>query len=137
MLIVLTAIGNNVKPVLDFMCPPPDELCGNGWQIPPGAVWALAYWIVFVSAIAYALITWGNQHIPGSTVSAFFAFQPIAAAVAASLVVKLSEPPHHGLEYPGVEHLVGSLGVLGGLALIISEANTSHKQPPSKGINAN
>ena len=127
MLLFLTIAGNSVKPVLDFMCPPPDQLCGNGWQIPPGALWALAYLIVFVSALAYALITWGNQHIAGSTVSAFFAFQPIASATAASLVVKLSAPPHYGLAYPGVEHVAGAVGVLGGLWLIISEASTSTK----------
>jgi drug/metabolite transporter (DMT)-like permease len=85
-----------------------------------------AFWIVFVSTVAYALITWGNGYLDGSVVSAFFVLQPVAAAATSSLVVLLSAPPHHGLHGPGWQHL-GAFGVFGGLFLILSD-NTSKKK---------
>ena len=45
-------------PVLDFLCPD----CEGAWHVPRGALFALAYWILFQSCAAYAMMTWGNRH---------------------------------------------------------------------------
>jgi hypothetical protein len=48
MLVVITLIINSTPALLRLMCPPPDEECGNGWDLPTDALWALLYWIFFV-----------------------------------------------------------------------------------------
>eukprot|EP00041_Stephanoeca_diplocostata_P008672 m.128305 g.128305 ORF g.128305 m.128305 type:complete len:400 (+) comp17428_c0_seq3:768-1967(+) len=124
MLCAITIVVNASPPLLRLMCPPPDELCGNGWEIPSDALWALLYWIFFVSALAYALITWGNQHLEGTTVSAFFALQPVAAAIVSGVIVAVTPPPHHQLHGPGVQHL-GAIGVFAGLYLVITNTTAA------------
>ena len=118
MLMVITVIINSTPSLLDLMCPPPDQACGEGWDIPAGAFWPLMYWIFFSSALAYALITWGNQHLEASRLSAYFALQPIMAAIASTVVVVMTAPPHYGLEGPRPQHL-GAIGVFAGLYLVI------------------
>lgn len=81
----------------------------------------------YCSAVAYALITWGNQHLESSVTSSFFALQPVAAAIVSFAVVATTPPPHHGLSGPGIQHL-GAIGVLGGLYLIVS-GPTPKKSP--------
>lgn len=118
MLMVITLIINNTQSLLDLMCPPPDQACGEGWDIPAGAFWPLMYWIFFSSALAYALITWGNQHLEASRLSAYFALQPIMAVIASTFVVMTTAAPHYGLSGPGPQHL-GAIGVFAGLYLVI------------------
>lgn len=132
MLVVITVIINATPTLLRFMCPPPDEECGNGWDLPGDAVWALLYWIFFVSAVAYGLITWGNQHLESSVTSSFFALQPVAAAVVSFAIVATTAPPHHGLSGPGIQHL-GAVGVIAGLWLIVSGPASSPVSGPGAG----
>lgn len=51
MLIVLTVVINSTPALLRLMCPPPDEECGSGWDVPTDALWALLYWIFFVRSV--------------------------------------------------------------------------------------
>lgn len=47
-----------------FLCPD----CKSIWNIPPGAIFALLYFILFNSVGAYAILTWANQYATGTLV---------------------------------------------------------------------
>eukprot|EP00040_Diaphanoeca_grandis_P024143 m.132423 g.132423 ORF g.132423 m.132423 type:complete len:380 (-) comp29605_c0_seq1:321-1460(-) len=134
-LLVILLITNNSPVLLNFMCPAPDATCGDGWQIPEDAMWALLYWIFFVSALAYFLVTWGNKHLDSSIVSSYFALQPVAAAIVSTLVVMGTRAPHYGLQGPGVQHL-GAIGVFLGLYFVTKGSlSTDPKLAPDSSAN--
>ena len=84
-LMVLTAAGFGASAALSsFICAD----CERGaWHVPPGARWALAYWVVFQSCVSYALMTWGNKHASASLVSGYAVLQPVTSAALTELVV--------------------------------------------------
>ena len=101
--VLLVAI-NSTPALLDFMCPAPDQTCGTGYEVPPQALWALLYWIVFVSGAAFGLITWANQHLESSVVSSYFVLQPVVTAILSMIIVAWTPPPHYNLHGPSFEH---------------------------------
>ena len=38
--------------LLDFVCPPDTQPCGDGWQFPREAAWALGYYTIFGSLVS-------------------------------------------------------------------------------------
>ena len=50
--LVGTVIVNRHQMLLDFVCPPESQSCGDGWQFPQEAMWALAYYTIFGSLVS-------------------------------------------------------------------------------------
>lgn len=123
---LLTAVCfNNWPAALDFLCP---DCEGRGWHVPNETLPALAYWIVFQSVLAYALMTWANKFASASLVSAYSVLQPVTSAALTAAVLLLDlyhscdDEDHkegHCLEMPGTGDL-GAIGVFLGLYLIIT-----------------
>eukprot|EP01047_Picozoa_sp_COSAG01_P081532 COSAG01_NODE_16290_length_1250_cov_1.406603_1_plen_134_part_00 len=83
--------------------------------------WALAYWVVFNSCVAYLLLTFGNKHADASIVLAYVAVQPLTAVMWSWLLNYIPALKKYHLAQPGWNFL-GALGVLGGLACIVYDA---------------
>ena len=120
--------------LISFLCPD----CQGTWAIPSGAVWALAYAIIFNSVIAYGLITWANQFATGTLVIGYSVLQPVTAALLTMLLLGFGVFPNCSrtddnvercLHPPGWESAVGMLGVFSGLSLVIL---TEPTQPGDK-----
>merc|ERR1711871_847814 len=113
----ISAFSINSSPeVVQLICPPGNQTfnlinnvsmypCGHGshlncscdpWNVPTDALLPLAYWIVFNSAVAYFLMTWGNKYADASKVLAYTALQPLTSAIL-SVVVLLILPDLTGL----------------------------------------
>ena len=109
---LLTAVCfNNWPAALDFLCP---DCEGRGWHVPNETLPALAYWIVFQSVLAYALMTWANKFASASLVSAYSVLQPVTSAALTAAVLLLDlyhscdDEDHkegHCLEMPGTGDL--------------------------------
>jgi hypothetical protein len=54
--------------------------------------------VFLCSVVAYFLITWGNLYVDASMVGAYSTVQPVAAVLAAILVIAITPPPHFNLE---------------------------------------
>jgi len=82
---------------MEFLCPD----CPHGqslWHVPPGAIYALCYWVVVQSAIAYSLLTWTNQHATSTLVIAYSVLQPVVAAALTGLLLIFAVYPSCGVE---------------------------------------
>jgi len=110
---ILTVILNQTPSAKPFLCPDGCDL----WAVPTSAIWALAYWIVFNSVLAYALMTWANQFTDASIVCVYSALQPITAAALSALLLALGVK---GLKGPGLNDL-GAIGIVIGLAFVLYE----------------
>lgn len=118
--------------LLGVMCPdcPP----GGGWAVPAKAWFAIAYWVVLGSICGYFLLTWGNLHVDATIVGVYFTVQPLAAVLAAMVVITLTPPPHYHLAGPGVSDL-GALGIFVGVGLLIRDARLGHEgSSPQHGV---
>jgi len=129
---IACVIVNSSQALLTFVCPPEDDSdekdsCGDGWHIPAGAMWALAYWILMTSIFAYCMITWANQHADASLVSAYTVLQPVTAAVAACIVIATTEPPHYDLHGAGIADL-GAIGIFIGLSMVIYDSRKERRR---------
>lgn len=123
-MVILAYASSLSDAAMEFLCP---DFQGT-WVIPTGAVWALAYAIVFNSVIAYGLITWANQFATGTLVIGYSVLQPVTAALLTLLLLGLGAFPKCSgsagditrcLDPPGWESLIGMGGVFSGLALVI------------------
>ena len=110
---------------MKFFC----EDCQSIWRIPSGAYWALAYFIVFNSVVAYAILTWANQFSTGTLVMGYTVLQPVTAALFTLTLLWLDVYPsctpdvvdelEPCLDPPGWASLCGMVGIMSGLYLII------------------
>ena len=110
-----------------LFCP---ECTAGQWHLDPAALPALLYYIVFASVGSYGLLTWANQYATGTLVMSFTVLQPVTAAFLTSVLLMTEQVANCAtttasttqacLEYPTVGTLCGSLGVIGGLLVIIS-----------------
>jgi drug/metabolite transporter (DMT)-like permease len=91
----ISAVSINFSPdAVHLICPVDPSKnstifpCGAGsnlncscspWGVPIDAIMPLAYWIVFNSATAYFLMTWGNKYADASKVLAYTALQPLTS----------------------------------------------------------
>lgn len=130
--------------VVAFVCPPPPAAaeqtappsfsCGDtptsceAWAVPPGAIPALAYWILGNSVAAYWLLTWANEHARAGFVLAYCALQPLTAAALSVLIISASGGEGAGsmLEMPGWNALGGGLAIVTGLYLILRDGAEQH-----------
>jgi drug/metabolite transporter (DMT)-like permease len=115
---------NSSQELLDIMCPPPTQSCGNGWEVDLSAVGGLIYFVVFNGILAYWLNAWASKHVDGSNVSGYAVMQPVTAACLSFLVIKVTSPPHYYLRMPTQVHLVASIGIFAGLMLMVSDSDT-------------
>lgn len=108
-------------PLMHFICPE----CTSTWKIPPGAFFALAYFILFNSCAAYAIMTWANQHATGTLVMGFTVLQPVTAALftvtllATGVYSTCANGVTPCLDPPTLSSGLGMLGVFAGLYLVI------------------
>lgn len=124
-MVILAYLSSLSDAVMTFLCPD----CQGTWIIPTGAVWALAYAIVFNSVIAYGLITWANQFATGTLVIGYSVLQPVTAALLTLLLLGIGAFPscsalgvndaERCLDPPGWGSVMGMVGVFSGLALVI------------------
>ena len=113
--------------------------------MPEAALLALAYWILFQSVGAYALMTWGNMHASASLVSAYTVLQPVTSSLLTALILASGaygncarqDDDDACLSMPGVGDL-GAIGVVIGLYLVItSEVAPPKSAPPPAADHAN
>lgn len=81
------------------------------WTVPVRLLWVVAYWVLFSSVAAYAIMTWANKHTASSVVSAYTTVRVLVAALLSWTVMH---------ESPAVGDL-GAIGVIGGMALVLFE----------------
>lgn len=121
---VLSAVLiNSSTGALDLICPgefPNGNYCNeNGpWYVPPAAIYALLYWIIFSSIMAYFFMTWGNKYAPASIVSVYTTLQPLTSAVLGYLFLKVS---------PSTADL-GGFGIIAGLLLVAYDKRRQEEQ---------
>jgi drug/metabolite transporter (DMT)-like permease len=113
MMAVAALVVNDSDTLTKFVCP---DCTGSSWRVPPGAVLALLYWIVFNSVIAYLMMTWGNKYADPSKVLAYTALQPATSATLSAVIIKAGYTG--GLRMPG-SNAFGIIFIVIGLALII------------------
>lgn len=128
-----TALLTSLSPrIMNTICPE----CTSVWEIPSGAWFALAYFIVLSSVISYGLLTWANQFATGTLVMGFTVLQPVAAALLTLLLLGLSFvqtcDATNGdggacLDPPGWGSAIGMLGVFCGLYLVITTEPSPQK----------
>ena len=142
-MVMLAYLSSLSGAAMEFLCPD----CQGTWIIPTGAMWALAYAIVFNSVIAYGMITWANQFATGTLVIGYSVLQPVTAALLTLLLLGLGAFPSCSgsagdttrcLDPPGWGSLIGMTGVFSGLAMVImTEPNKEEfKYNKLKGGNA-
>ena len=142
-MVMLAYLSSLSGAAMEFLCPD----CQGTWIIPTGAMWALAYAIVFNSVIAYGMITWANQFATGTLVIGYSVLQPVTAALLTLLLLGLGAFPSCSgsagdttrcLDPPGWGSLIGMAGVFSGLAMVImTEPNKEeYKYDKVKGDNA-
>jgi len=111
--------------MMSFLCPD----CASAWNIPSGAFFALAYFILFNSVAGYGILTWANKYASGTLVIGYTVLQPVTAALTAVLLLGVGLYPrcsidtHNGavacLDPPGWGSVAGMVGVFAGLYLVI------------------
>jgi drug/metabolite transporter (DMT)-like permease len=125
---------------MELICPD----CKSTWGIPPGAWFALAYYILFASVGAYGLLTWANTQATGTLVISYTVLQPVTAAIMTLVMLHWypnCEDHHYPtdptkgmttgacLTPPGLPAILGTTGICAGLALVIRSepaAKVSH-----------
>jgi len=132
------------KDLSAFFCPECEYEHGSSssssyWSIPPSAMGALAYNVVFTSVIAYGILMWANKKSStGTMVMAYTVLQPVTAAVLTVALVRIlrvvpecsrntstSMPAAACLDPPGWGSVVGTLAVLIGLCLVVETEPSS------------
>jgi drug/metabolite transporter (DMT)-like permease len=145
---VLTSLSSTM---MTFFCPD----CIGTWTIPPRAIPALVYAVLFNSVIAYGIMTWANRHVTGTLVMIYTVLQPVTAALLTGLLVQvfhlypdchtvhtMNTPTSNNdnesyenstcLDPPGWGTLVGICGVFMGLYLVVAtEPKSSAMQTPA------
>jgi drug/metabolite transporter (DMT)-like permease len=124
-----TLVASTSTSFMAFLCPE----CTSQWHIPLGALFALAYFILFNSCAAYAIITWANNYATGTLVMGYTVLQPVTAALLTLLLLALGivstcEATEHQkdgksiacLDPPGWGSLCGMVSVFAGLYLMIT-----------------
>ena len=87
----------------------------------------LVYWIIFGSIVAYSLLTWANQFTHASSVTAYWALQPMTAALLSQLLLLFGVVSdcntinNNNSTNNASSHCVNSLGVsnLGAIPIVI------------------
>eukprot|EP00565_Helicotheca_tamesis_P003597 CAMPEP_0185736886 /NCGR_PEP_ID=MMETSP1171-20130828/29061_1 /TAXON_ID=374046 /ORGANISM="Helicotheca tamensis, Strain CCMP826" /LENGTH=281 /DNA_ID=CAMNT_0028407639 /DNA_START=438 /DNA_END=1283 /DNA_ORIENTATION=+ len=123
---LITALLSSLSgSISSFLCPD----CDKGiWHIPSSAFLALAYFVLFNSVGAYALLTWANRHVTGTLVMGYTVLQPVTAAILTAVLLGLRvypsceglTEPSPCLDPPGWECLAGMAGIFLGLYFIIT-----------------
>jgi len=78
-MLISTVVITETPVLLSTVCP--DCEPSGGWHIPLSMIWALMYWVIFSSVIAFFLITWANQFVNASQVSLYAVCQPLTTSV--------------------------------------------------------
>ena len=134
---VTTLLAAQSPKIMNLVCPD----CLSNWEIPSGAYFALVYYIIFNSVVAYAILTWVNQFATGTLVMGYSVLQPVTAATLTVVLLVLqafpscfsqsstsqggetssssSSLPKACLEQPGMGTLLGMCGVFVGLFFVI------------------
>lgn len=133
-----TLLASTSTSFMAFLCPE----CTTQWHIPTGALFALAYFILFNSCAAYAIITWVNNYATGTLVMGYTVLQPVTAALLTLLLLSLgavssceaTQQHKDGkdiacLDPPGWGSLCGMVGVFAGLYLMITTEPKSRHEP--------
>eukprot|EP00743_Colponemidia_sp_Colp-15_P004165 GILK01004494.1.p1 GENE.GILK01004494.1~~GILK01004494.1.p1 ORF type:complete len:361 (+),score=37.47 GILK01004494.1:30-1085(+) len=88
------------------------------WLLPSEAFYALIYFVICQSILAYLLLMWANQFVPGSVASAYTTLQPLAAAVLSAIIFSHT---------PSVGDL-GGIGILLGLFCVAMDNRYSTRK---------
>lgn len=99
------------KDAVDFFCP---ECGGNAWHLPPQALWAVGYSVVFQTLLGYVSQAWALRHAESSLASLYATMQPLMAAIVTCALLLCGINPNGVLHWPRHE-LVGALWIVAGL----------------------
>ncbi|KAL7567790.1 hypothetical protein ACA910_000542 [Epithemia clementina (nom. ined.)] len=131
--------------IMNLVCPE----CPSYWIIPSGAYFALSYYIMFNSVLAYAILTWANQFATGTLVMGYSVLQPVTAATLTVVLLMLhvfpscvdlaknhssSSTPQACLEQPGMGTLIGMMGVFLGLFFVVNTEPSSSNSATAAGV---
>eukprot|EP00928_Gymnodinium_smaydae_P017955 TRINITY_DN16843_c0_g2_i1.p1 TRINITY_DN16843_c0_g2~~TRINITY_DN16843_c0_g2_i1.p1 ORF type:complete len:231 (+),score=10.74 TRINITY_DN16843_c0_g2_i1:55-693(+) len=95
--------------------------CVNGaWTLQSKTMCAVVYYALFATVLPYFLQLWANCYLPSSTISAYYALQPVAAVGVCLAVIAATPPPHLGLVGAHWSD-IGAVGILAGLAIVVRE----------------
>ncbi|KAH8098223.1 transmembrane transporter [Aureococcus anophagefferens] len=85
LMVLTTTVVNASGPLLAVVC----DDCGRrgAWRVPARALWALAYWVLGQSVVAYCLVTWATRRASSTLVSAFAVVQPVVAAALTAAIL--------------------------------------------------
>mmetsp|Transcript_11576 Transcript_11576/g.33347 ORF Transcript_11576/g.33347 Transcript_11576/m.33347 type:complete len:391 (-) Transcript_11576:77-1249(-) len=106
--------------------------CEGFWIVPSGAVFALAYWVLGTSVLAYSCLAFGTKHAKEAThCLAYTAVQPVSAAILQSLLVATGWNKWHlqnPMQLPGRLQILGGCLVMMGVFMVASDAKAGDTQ---------
>lgn len=114
-------IVSSFPAAVNFLCP---ECDGNPWRLPPDAVWAIVYSVVFQTIVGYCAQAWALRYADSSLVALYSATQPIFATLLSCALLVLGIDPRGSLSWPGIE-MSGSVLIVLGLLVTISGSLSS------------
>mmetsp|Transcript_170688 Transcript_170688/g.542298 ORF Transcript_170688/g.542298 Transcript_170688/m.542298 type:complete len:176 (-) Transcript_170688:108-635(-) len=100
-----------VPSVIDFVCP---KCNGDPWHVPPSALYAIAFSVVFQTIVAYCAQAWALRYAPASLASLYATAQPIMAALVTCTFLLVGFNPSDLLHWPGREN-IGAAFIIAGL----------------------
>eukprot|EP01084_Bolivina_argentea_P138327 243556_1 len=83
-MVIAALIVANIPSLLNGVCP---DCNGNAWHVPTVTIYALIYWILGESVIAYLLITWANKYADPSINLAYTVLQPLTSVITAEILL--------------------------------------------------
>lgn len=70
--------------MLNYLC----SDCKHGaWSVTNNSLYAIAFWIIIPTILAYLLVTWSNKYIDPSVNLAYTALQPISASILSHVLI--------------------------------------------------
>ncbi len=94
--------------------------------VTPKAFWALAYLVVFGSAIAFTAFTYALQNLPASKVMTYAYVNPVIAVFAGALAGRIGLVPPEPVT---ASTLMGMVVIVGGVALAVAAPTRPPRRP--------
>jgi drug/metabolite transporter (DMT)-like permease len=105
------------------------HLHGNAWHLPPEALWAIGYSVIFQTIIGYCAQAWALRYAESSLVALYATMQPVSATAISCMVLSFGWSPPGVLAWPGRE-MSGAVLIIIGLMVTVprnSSAKTGSK----------
>eukprot|EP00933_Yihiella_yeosuensis_P017538 TRINITY_DN14621_c0_g1_i1.p1 TRINITY_DN14621_c0_g1~~TRINITY_DN14621_c0_g1_i1.p1 ORF type:complete len:415 (+),score=46.82 TRINITY_DN14621_c0_g1_i1:114-1358(+) len=112
-LMAIACIGTSYSEfATHFFCP---KCEGNAWHLPPKALLAVIYSVIFQTIVGYLSQAWALRSAEASLASLYATAQPIFATLVTLFFISMRINPGNVLTLPGWHTLSGGLLIVGGL----------------------